>query len=363
MNLDGALKFALGALLGVLGTFIPWRLKRGHERRELWARYALEMTKLHLEAQQHEADATRQTVTVLAPTKLFREIFRAFEEFDRTGEWLERSRQEGILNVFHVAPKAVAPKSEDASSTETPTQPISSNDCRPDPAILMDVLLQEERQYREEMARHESRLIGVGLTYISGLVAATAWLAAMLLDKAPVIVQPLMHPPFLPPSLIETSYLALEELSRGLFFYVLVGVPIVTAVLTFIGARAWASIRERVQLLRQVADDAQRVLQPVQTNPPIRAVRFSSGAAVEGTAARRVLEQGLALYWGLLVQGLSVVLIYWTSEFVDGRPLRLWYWLLALLGTIAGGYALGHLIYRDFQRLRLLRTIRNPPSA
>lgn len=208
-----------------------------------------------------------------------------------------------------------------------PHSSMSSEDRR----LLMDVLLHEDAQYREEMNSHDSRLITAGLTHLSGVVAATAWLASRLLEYGREIIGADGGPG---PRSPEVLGQAMQWLVLGQLYYLIVGVPIVTTILFFIVARGWVSIHERIRLLQLVGKDVMRVAEAAQPSPKVELLRFSRG--LRTTRLRRWVELPLTLYWGSMVTVLAGSALIWTAWARAAwiSPLRAALWLTAALGTL-----------------------------
>lgn len=161
------------------------------------------------------------------------------------------------------------------------------------------VLLHEDEQYREGIQHHESRLISVGLAYVSGVIAAAAWLGGKLLEGESGA----------------TMMQRLEELASGPFFYVFTALPVVTAVWFLIVIRDWASILERIQLLREVRGDIVTILYNTSDGAEDRSTRVSllrhnRGDRGWGGEIRVKVEAILAGYWAFLVMLLCVFVLF-----------------------------------------------------
>jgi hypothetical protein len=111
----GIVAGAVGGIFGGVGsTFLNWKLTEAKERTRLWAEYAFKLTALQVETCRAERQAC------LAPIKLWREFFKALEEYDRTNVWSTSLHEQGLLRVFdfppHGTPKSPPPATENGGN-------------------------------------------------------------------------------------------------------------------------------------------------------------------------------------------------------------------------------------------------------
>lgn len=87
---------ALGALVGSISTGLMnyWtkHIDESTTRKDRLARLALELTKMDFEI--------RQASISLGPVKFCREVYRCFEEYERTGKWPTDSLSQQIIQII-----------------------------------------------------------------------------------------------------------------------------------------------------------------------------------------------------------------------------------------------------------------------
>jgi hypothetical protein len=99
----------VGSIFGLLGAALPsivtlWNRERDHDRqlRDRVSQHALELTQVHFNLRMKSLETLKRKKRVLAPIKVYRELYKALYLFDTTGEWPDTINQLGLLAMFDV---------------------------------------------------------------------------------------------------------------------------------------------------------------------------------------------------------------------------------------------------------------------
>ena len=102
----GALVGSLGVVIGAAlsGVVALWNRSTEDEQRlkDQASRQALELTRMDYELRQKALQLTGKRRQFLAPTKVYRELYRAILQLHTTGEWPDTPYQLGLLNIFEL---------------------------------------------------------------------------------------------------------------------------------------------------------------------------------------------------------------------------------------------------------------------
>lgn len=196
-------------------------------------------------------------------------------------------------------------------------QEFSSADRR---EAVLQVLLQEQSQYREEVRMFDSHFFRVMVTYVTGLVAAFGWLGAQIIERASQRAQTMGWP------LGKATTEVVGELARGPFFFLFASIPLISMLMFLFVARDWASLHERFNLLGPLS----RRIGTIAATPPVRhneILRLDRGFNSSAKRLRSMVERCLALVWFGAVIAVSLQLLHWLAPLADTER-RIW-WLRA----------------------------------
>jgi hypothetical protein len=115
-GLVGALGGVLGAVIVALVTI--WeKIEENDERtKDRVSEQALELTKLDYQLRQQSLSLSNKKQLFLAPTKVYRELYKALYDFQTNGNWPKNIEELGLLNIFELgANKVVKSKSKKIS--------------------------------------------------------------------------------------------------------------------------------------------------------------------------------------------------------------------------------------------------------
>lgn len=104
----------IGSIGGVFGFIISAWSKarelrektedREEQIRDRSSKYALELTKMDFELRQKSLQSIKSKAMFLAPTKVYRELYKALLELHKKGTWPKTIEQLGLLNIFPLGP-------------------------------------------------------------------------------------------------------------------------------------------------------------------------------------------------------------------------------------------------------------------
>lgn len=105
----------IGSIGGVFGFIISvWNKgrelgekaeDREEQIKDRSSKYALELTKMDFELRQKSLKSIKGKAMFLAPTKVYRELYKALLELHKKGEWPKTIEDLGLLNIFSLGPE------------------------------------------------------------------------------------------------------------------------------------------------------------------------------------------------------------------------------------------------------------------
>ena len=115
---------AIGALLGAVGGIIGaaitslvnlWNRERDAEERlkDRVSGHALELTRMDYEMRLKALQVTKRRKHLLAPIKVYRELYKALLELHKTGIWPDTIKELGLLGIFETGAEETQEKVED----------------------------------------------------------------------------------------------------------------------------------------------------------------------------------------------------------------------------------------------------------
>jgi hypothetical protein len=102
----------LGVAIGSIGTFASSTIstlsnfnKSKYEIKDRIAHQALELSRMYFDLQQKSSEDTQKVKQLLSPIKVYRELYRALIEFEKSGSFPKKIEELGLLNVFQIGHK------------------------------------------------------------------------------------------------------------------------------------------------------------------------------------------------------------------------------------------------------------------
>lgn len=202
---------------------------------------------------------------------------------------------------------------------------------------LIDIMLQEQSQYREEVRMFDSHGFRTLLTYFTGIIAIFGWLVSRLLDRSSEVVKEALA--MNPPKILTLSKVVAQvshDLLQGPFFYLFTGVPIITGMTFLVLARDWASLNERFDHLKNVGERISSLFaKPPCHNGPI-IFTLDQGYSPPGRGRRGVVEGVLFGFCLFVAVSFSIIILLSAGEYIDSLARTLWFWGASLGGLVLG---------------------------
>jgi hypothetical protein len=219
---------------------------------------------------------------------------------------------------------------------------------------VLDAMLQEQMQYREEVRMFDSHLFKVLLTYVTGLIAAFGWLGTQVLRRsADLVDRGLVAGGDSGSGLGKAVTQVFGELTQGSFFYLFTGVPVITAILFLVVARDWASLNEKFNHLRIVSFNVAALLEKASDEKPPTVFKLDRGESVQGRGTRTAVETFLFVFWFGVALLLSGIILGHVQAYADSTVRKLWFfgagWGGLLLGFTGLAIAARAFFKRDYR--------------
>lgn len=223
---------------------------------------------------------------------------------------------------------------------------------------LLDVMLQEQTQYREEVRMFDSHLFKVLLTYVTGLIAAFGWLGTQVLRRsADLVDRGLVVGGGSSAGLGKAVTQVFGELTQGPFFYLFTGVPVITAILFLVVARDWASLNEKFNHLKIVSRKIAGVLGDSLGEKPPDVLKLDRGHSVQGRGTRTAVETFLFVFWFGVALLLSGIILSHVRAYANPGVRMVWFF-----GAGWGGLVLGFTGIAMAARAFFKRSYREEPE-